>query len=88
MVILGRDLTAFLQARRLKNKRKCQPGQIYCVRCRLPQNPAENMAEFQPKTATLGTIVGICPNCETIMYRRVNPVKLTQVRGRLNITFP
>ena len=28
MLILGRDLVAFLHARRVKNKRPCQPGEI------------------------------------------------------------
>ena len=28
MLIHGRDLAAFLQARRLKNKQTCQPGEI------------------------------------------------------------
>jgi hypothetical protein len=37
MLILGRDLVAFLQARRVKNKRPCQPGEIYCMRCRVAQ---------------------------------------------------
>lgn len=32
LLILGRGLAAFLQARRSKNKRPCQPGEIYCVR--------------------------------------------------------
>src|SRR5216683_7791116 len=37
MLILGADLAAFLQARRAKNKRTCQAGEIYCVRCRSPK---------------------------------------------------
>jgi hypothetical protein len=88
MLILGRDLAAFLKARRLKNKRKCQPGEIYCVRCRTPKNPAGDMADYQPVTAMLGTLVGICPCCEAMMYRCVNPAKLEQVRGRLDIMMP
>ena len=42
-LILGRDLAAYLQARRTKNKRPCQPSEIYCVRCRAPKRPAGNM---------------------------------------------
>lgn len=86
MLILGRDLAAFLQARRLKNKRTCQPGEIYCVRCHTPKNPAGDMAEYQPVTTALGNLVGICPSCESMMYRRVNLAKLDQVRGKLDIT--
>ena len=88
MVILGRDLTAFLQARRVKNKQKCQPGEIYCVRCRVPRNPAGDMADYLPITATLGDLISICPYCESMMYRHVNLGKLEQVRGKLNVTFP
>ena len=85
LLILGRDLAAFLQARRLKNKRTCQAGEIYCVRCHLPRNPAGDMAEYQPVTAVVGNLVGICPNCESMMFRLVSLAKLEQVRGKLEI---
>jgi hypothetical protein len=44
------------------------------------------MAEYQPKTESLGNLVGICPQCEAMMYRRVSLAKLPQVRGNLEIT--
>jgi hypothetical protein len=46
------------------------------------------MAEYHPVTAVLGNLVGICPDCESMMYRRVNPARLAQVRGKLDITMP
>ena len=88
MLILGRDLVAFLHARRAKNKRTCQPGEIYCVRCRAPRAPAGDMADYQPVTATLGNLIAICSACEAMMYRRVSLAKLEQVRGKLDITMP
>ena len=87
-LILGRDLMAYLQAKRIKNKQTCQPGQIYCVRCRAPKAPAGDMAEYQPLTTTLGNLVGICPSCNAMMYRRVNLMKLTQVSANLDLTLP
>jgi len=86
MLILGRDLVAFLQARRVKNKRPCLPGEIYCMRCRAAQRPAGDMAEYQPITSTSGNLIGICPCCETMMYRRVNLAKLVHVGANLDIT--
>lgn len=86
MLILGRDLVAFLQAKRAKNKHPCQPGEIYCVRCRSAQIPAGDMAEYQPLTATSGNLVGICPCCESMMYRRVNFATLAQLGANLDIT--
>src|SRR5271165_281758 len=75
-LVLGRDLAAYLQARRTKNKRPCQPGEIYCVRCRAPKKPAGDMAEYQPITASLGNLIGICPDCDSMIYRRASRAKL------------
>ena len=87
MLILGGDLAAFHQARRTKNKQKCMPGEMYCVKCRAPKMP-DGDAEYQPKTAALGNLVGICPDCYKIMNRRVSLAKLEQVRGQMDITMP
>jgi hypothetical protein len=87
-LILGRDLASFLQARRTKNKRPCEAGEIYCMGCRAPKRPAGLMADYKPLIRTLGDLVGICPSCESIMYRKVNLAKLNQVRGDLDITMP
>jgi len=88
MLILGKELTAFLQARRTKNKQTCQPGQMYCVRCRAPKMAAGDMADFLPQTEKLGMLKAICPDCHSMMNRRVSMTKLGQVRGKLAITFP
>lgn len=87
MLVLGGDLAAFHQARRTKNKQKCRPGEMFCVKCRAPKMP-DGEAEYQQKTATLGNLVGICPDCYTIMNRRVSLAKLEQVRGQMDITMP
>jgi len=86
-LILGRDLAAYLQARRTKNKRPCQPGEIFCVRCRAPKQPAGDMAEYQPITEQLGNLEGICPDCDLMIYRRASMAKLAEIRGKLDITF-
>jgi hypothetical protein len=85
-LILGTDLFDFLHGRRTKNKRTCQPGEIYCVRCRAPKSPAGDMADYRPVTESLGNLIGMCPDCELMMYRRVNLAKLDQIRGNLDIT--
>jgi hypothetical protein len=88
MLILGRDLIEFLQARRAKNKRPCRPGEIYCVRCHRPKVPAGEMVDYLPITDKLGNLKAICPDCDSIMNRRVNLAKLGQVQGKMDITFP
>lgn len=87
-LILGGDLSAFLQARRVKNKRPCKPNQMYCLRCRSPKIPAGNMVDYQPVTESLGNLFGICPDCEAGMNRLTSLAKLEQIRGELDITMP
>ena len=88
MLILGSNLVAFHQARRTKNKQKCKPGEIYCVRCRMPKNPAGDMADYRIITEKIGNLEAICPDCDKIMNRRVSLSKLDQVCGEITITLP
>jgi hypothetical protein len=87
MLISGHQLTAFLQARRTRNTHTCQPGEMYCVRCRAPKIPAGDMADYVPVAERFGNLEAICPDCDSIMNRRVSMAKLVQVRGKLDITF-
>lgn len=88
MLILGHDLKAFLQGRRVKNKQSCKPGEMYCVGCRSPKFPAADMADYSPVTEKFGNLKAICPDCNSIMNRRVSFAKLDQVRGNMDISFP
>jgi hypothetical protein len=88
MLITGHDLAAFLQARRARNKRPCKPGEMYCVRCRQPKLPAADMAEYLPITEKFGNLIAICPDCNSLMNRRVSMAKMWLVRGKMDITFP
>jgi hypothetical protein len=88
MLTLGHDLIAFLKVRRMRNKRPCLPGQIYCVRCRAPKFPAADMAEYRPLTEKVGNLIAICPDCNAIMHRCVSLAKIDEVRGKMDITFP
>ena len=88
MLILGHALVAFIQARRVKNKQTCQPGELYCVGCRAPKFPAGDMAEYSPVTEKFGNLTAICPACNSIMNRRVSLAKLGQVCGEMEITVP
>jgi hypothetical protein len=84
-LIWGPDLRDFLVRRRQKNKQRCEPGQIYCVGCREAVNPAENMADYRPRTTTSGNLEGLCPACGSLINRVVTLAKLEQVRGKLDI---
>ena len=87
VVFHGAVLAAFLWARRAKAKRPCPPGHIYCLPCRAPKQPAGDVADYIPITATSGDLCGICPTCERLIYRRVNKERLAAIQGKLEVTF-
>jgi Helix-turn-helix domain len=86
-LILGWELSRFLRERRQKAKQHCGPGRMYCIACREPKVPAGKMAECIPTSPMAGNLCGICPDCDRLIYRRVNLTKIDAVRGDLDITF-
>lgn len=85
-MILGRELVEFHRKRRKDKKHQCGPGELFCVRCHLPKRPAGDMADLQVRTPTLGNLVGICPDCDSMMNRVVSIAKLDAISGGLDIT--
>jgi hypothetical protein len=88
ILILGSNLKDYLQAKKKSNKRKCLPFEIYCVRCRLPQLPAENMVDYEPINCTNGRLIGLCPSCHGIINKYFNIAQLEQIQDKLDITLP
>lgn len=88
MLFHGSELFQFLQARRTRNKKTCKPGEIYCVRCREPRFPVEMKAIYQALSETQGNLIGVCPNCDISIYRRVSLVKFSVAKGDLHVTLP
>jgi hypothetical protein len=88
MLILGSNLKQYLQSKRKINKRKCLPFEIYCVRCRFPQVPAENMVDYEPINCSMWRLIGLCPSCNGIINKYINIVQLEQIKDKLDITLP
>lgn len=82
----GIDVIAFLQKRRLATKQKCGPGELYCLKCRSPQRPAGGMADMRVDSPTSGVLIAICSACSGMLYRRVNPSKLTTIQANLEVS--
>jgi hypothetical protein len=81
----GADAIAFLYSKRQAAKRRCAPGEIYCLPCRVPKSPAGLVADLYIKCSTVGWLEAICPTCSRMLYRRVNPTRIDLVRGNLEI---
>jgi hypothetical protein len=87
VVFEGLTLAAFLEARRGARRRRLKPGEIYCLPCRAPKDPAGNMAEYVPVTDARGNLRGICPTCDRLIHRMVSRSLIEAVRGNLDVTF-
>lgn len=62
-LILGTDAKAYLRQRRSCNKQRCQPNEMYCMRCKSPARPAGNVVEYWRLSETKGRITGFCSSC-------------------------
>jgi hypothetical protein len=87
ILVQGATLVDFLKQRRVRNKRPCQPGQIYCLRCREPRRPVCGEVLYQAITGDRGRLVGLCPDCGTRLFRGVSKAKLTASLGSLELRF-
>lgn len=86
MLILGSDLKHYLQSKRKRNKKKCLPYEIYCVRCRLPRIPAGNMVDFEPMNGVMGRLIGLCPYCDGFINKFYKLANLEKIKGKIDIT--
>lgn len=86
LLIQGSCLAAFLKARRTRNKRPCKLGEIYCVRCREPRRPANDAVHYGSLTPTMGNLIGLCPNCDSRMFRRTSFATLPLFAEVLSVT--
>ena len=67
-----RRLSRFHEARE-PIKQRCQPGEFYCLGC--PRD-GHDMADYHPRTALRGLLIGICPACGRMIYRAKTLAKL------------
>lgn len=86
-LVHGQDLFQYLAKRRERSKQTCPPNHVFCVKCRSPKLPAGNMADYLPLTPTTGNLRGICPDCDTLIYRRASLSKLEVSAPGLEIAF-
>ncbi len=91
----GGTVRQFLIERSGRRKSPCEPGTLYCLRCRQPRQPALGMVDYVEIKPGSGNARALCEVCEASMHRRVREADLpkimpgcdihfTQAEGRLN----
>ncbi len=87
-LILGKDLITYLKKRREKNKQKCKPEELFCVKCREPKFPAGDMAEYSSVTELFGNLKAICPDCDSIINKRFSLSKIKEICSKIDVAMP
>jgi len=84
-LIKGVDLIEF-HDRRKAPKRLCQLNEAFCFKCREVQSLAFNEADYVPKNATTGNLIGLCPKCGTLMHKAFANRNLDALSQKLRVT--
>ena len=87
-IIRGADLIQFLQNQKQTRKKPCGAGRIFCLSCKEPKRPAFDEIEFVLDGPKTGSLVGMCPNCSTIMRRRSSLKSISLAIGGLKLITP
>jgi hypothetical protein len=82
-LIKGTTLKAFIDGRNADRRQPCGPGRMYCLKCRAPKIPAFGEVEYEPKSEKSGRLIGLCPDCSTLIQRRTSARKIREAVGNL-----
>jgi hypothetical protein len=73
----GHAIIEFL-TRKNKPRQPMTSGQIYCVACKSPCEPAGGVVFLLARTAATGDLRGTCPSCGRTIFRRVRMAEAEQ----------
>ena len=85
ILVLGKELRRFLESKRQKNKKPCKPGEIYCVRCRIPVTPESKGAVLEVSGGGGAMLRGVCSTCSCTIFRKVSLSKISVWKGDLSL---
>ena len=87
-IILGRDLKQFIKDLRSINKRSCELGEIYCMKCRMPRTPEQKSISFEAESSSYGRIKASCNVCQCVMNRYIRLTDLSLLQRHFAVILP
>ena len=84
-LILGGEFQEWWGEQNKSAKRPCQPGQMYCLKCKTPKAPALGMVEYSATNAETGNLKALCETCETIMHQRIRLASINERMPGLDV---
>lgn len=83
----GKTVRQFLTTRIRDRKQTCAPGQMFCLRCRAPREPALGMVDYIARKPASGNLRAICDTCGTVMHRTAKRDDLARIMPGLAVQF-
>jgi hypothetical protein len=87
-LMLGTDLRLFLKDLRTINKRPCEIGEIYCMKCRAPRTPEQGSIIFESASSISGRIKGSCNVCLSPMNKYFRLADLAVLQRHFAVILP
>jgi len=84
-LVRGSDLCEFLKNRQSKNKQKCKPDELYCMRCRESRKPKEMKVIIEKQAEKISRLKGVCSVCGTKMFRAFSAKNYQQITMNFKI---
>lgn len=85
-LIEGDVLKEFLGARQAWKSKKAALHELYCFGCKTLREPAARMAEYVHETSSGGLLKALCPECTTVMNKKVRRADLDEIKAKLDVT--
>jgi hypothetical protein len=82
----GHAIVEFLRSKN-KPRQPMTSGQIYCVACKSPREPAGGVVFLLARTAATGDLRGTCPSCGRTIFRRVRMAEAEQKAAPLILRY-
>jgi hypothetical protein len=88
ILVPGDGLKSWLIAQRQARKRKCQPDELYCCRCRVPSKAKPGSVLITPRNTKTLVISAVCSTCDAKMNRGGSLAKLPEIQLVFGLNTP
>ncbi|MCK0103440.1 helix-turn-helix domain-containing protein [Pseudohalocynthiibacter sp. F2068] len=85
-LITGTDLKTYLGYRREQVRCKLALHHLYCLGCKLPQEPAGKFADYTQQAPSTGMLTALCPMCGSVINKIIRRADLEAIRAKIEVT--
>ncbi len=79
-LVRGANLKEFLDTRQGNRKRRCQPNEFYCFKCRGPHASWENVIDIKFLNEKRLLLAGLCVQCTMPVYKFASVRKFEELQ--------